>query len=1536
MAQLTEGQKMILDFQDAGYTDKMIGEIKKQRSQRAMDAGYSQSDIDAYWGDGPGVGTEVFTNIAKDNLNKVGWKYENLPMADPNNALDVFVASFGISTSGLRYRRPKEQLPPTSEMSWGASFANAGGTLIGDAGDMLLGLGGGLVGSAGNPVAAGSASMAYPEAIRRGYLYAYEKGNVSTANILEGMTKAPAEIAKAAIIGGVGGKTGQVAFNAVDKVASPLVASMSANIAGTLTSTGVGAGLNGEMPSIKDFTIAGAMMALLPGSHYSLANSLFRKVGARGRVVFSEAGERIKSNVQQVWAKTGVKPTDQSRIAEVDKIARQSIISKDVDGQVATDGAWDKWRQPEPEPYKSKAPEEVEIIGGMKPGGLKPVEEGAEQFTIAGKVNPDTGIAPVAKVTPEQVDALVDFDAPITPEQAEIVNNAAKKYKNEDGSVDLEAVLIEHSAGEAAAQVYRASGRDYSTLDPKTQRLLEYAGKRLEEDGYAPEPKAGAGGGGEGGEPPGGSPKALGGPPEKPFNRAFEFVVEDVNSKVEVSSVEGGWKGFLKRFFHSAPDAETVREGKAAWRELSPLAGVDKMIGIGQKIGQIGIETIARLQYSADDRFMFRVNKGGGGYKVTTDKFGNPKYEANYDVPTMQSILTRADKFEHGREGFRAYMQAQATLDIVNMNTAEANAVKAASAFDTTVRAAAIKTARTARKEKAAADKAKVAAKAAYKKAEAAAKDAGMDPAKRAKAEEAMREFMRKRADADAAAAKARSAREDMKSAIKGAKKSAAGVKAAKDKFAKKTTTTLEEAMEVIEKVPAKEKEAYRELAHHYQRMMDDSLFGVMSHGGLDDAGFFKFKLERPHYFPQKVYIEPKKATGGSRLKYLFKKAKGHDFQLKDQFLSTLEILQARERFNSATITRLNAVRKLQDHFKSPGKDIVLHDPKTKKPATLTLDDDGIPVVDKNFFDYKEGDPEIIYYEDGRKKSYTVPDFDGRDVFLKSLLSKNVFERDVAVTFFTKAAQFTRFTITTMPSYVYRMVVRDAFGHATLTKYGGAPYVNLMRGAFDIIDTAAHGKISGGKNLARGKAKFDEATLNGAVVGGLIAPQFDALLNSYTHMEHTGFMGGVINGLTHPAQFLYRGLRMMDATVRIGGTYTGVREKFGSLAAADAARTIGGDFAEKSLSTVMNQVASITPFWTGFQRAGVDAIVKSLKNDPTGFGLRGMKYMTTTAILFYALTEVLEDAYDVPEPSRQRNRDRKMADNFMYIPVPWNGELHNFALPVPQGIGAVFISPVHRIMSRLREKDPRAFKDWAYNVAFSFTGAAPGLDNPAINSVLESASNYDFGFGRPIVPARFENVSDYNAYQPWTSETAKSLSRWIGEPGLNVADVTPIMIEHVLETFTGTAGREAMRIMDAVVKDNKPPADWANTPFFGSFFLRHPGINAQPINDFYDELDKFRNLKGDVNAARKRRDRPALKEARAALREEANLTKTAEAMRNMRAIAYKIMDDKKMTPDDKRQAIDNIATKMIALSKSALGKIDRRRWKRRIKELEEK
>jgi len=1414
MAQPTEGQKQILDYQDAGYTDKMINTIKSERSKAALDAGYSQSDIDKYWGDGPGVGTEVFKSIAKDNLMKAGWKYENLPMADPKNALDVFVASFGISTSGLRYRRPKEQLPPTSEMSWPAAFANAGGTLIGDAGDMLLGLGGAFATTA-NPVAAGSASMAYPEAIRRGYLYSYEKGNVSTANILEGMTKAPAEIAKAGLIGAAGGKAGSFAYNAAEKVASPLVASMTANIAGTVASTGVGAGLNGEMPSLKDFTVASAMMALLPGSHYTLANSLFRKAGARGRVVFSEAGERIKSNVQQIWAKTGMKPTDQARIAEVDKIARQSVFAKDVDGQVITDGAWDKWRKPEPEPYKAKDTGEVEIIGGMKPP-----EEGADQMTVAGEVNQETGIAPVKSVTPEQVDAIVDFDAPVTPEQADVINEAARKYKTPDGAVDLEAVLIEHVAGEPAAQVFRASGRDHSTLDPKTQRFLEYAGKRLQDDGYAPQPKEGAGGGGDGGKPPGEPPKALGGPPEKPFNRAFEFVVEDVNSKVEVSTYATGWRGLLGRFLKSLPDADTAREAGATWRELSPLAGVDKMLGIGQKLGDLGIEAIARLQYSADDRFMFRLKKGGGGYKVTTDKFGKPQYEANYDVPTMQSIMSKADKLEHGREGFRAFLQAQSTFDLI--------------------------------------------------------------------------------------------------------------------KLGKKTTTTLKEALEIESKVPAKERETYRELAHLYQRMMDDSLFGVMSHGGLNDDGFFKFKLERPHYFPQKVFIALDKVVGGSKLKRLFKKAKGHDFVLKDQFLSTMEVLQARERFNSANMTRLNAVRELQKFFKAPGKDVVVYDPKTKKPATVTLDEDGAPVVDKKFFDFKEGDAEIIYYEDGRQKSYTVPDFEGRDVFLKSLLSKNVFERDVAVTFFTKAAQFARFTITTMPSYVYRMVVRDAFGHATLTKYGGAPYVNLMRGAFDLVDTAAHGKITGGDNLARGKGKYDEATLNGAVVGGLIAPQFDALLNSYTHMEHTGFMGGVINGVSHPVQFLYRGLRMMDSTIRIGGTYTGARKEFGAMGAADMARVFGGDFAERSMSTVMNQVASITPFWTGFQRAGVDSVVKALKNDPTGFGLRGMKYMTMTAIGMYALTEVLEDWYNVPEPSRQRNRDRKMADNFMYIPVPWNGELNNFTLPVPQGIGAVFISPVHRIMAHLREKDPRAFKDWAYNVAFSFTGAAPVLDNPAINAVLEGASNYDFGFGRPVVPARFENVSGYNAYQPWTSETAKSISRWIGEPGLDVADVTPIMIEHILETFTGTGGKEIMRIMDAVVKDNKPPSDWANTPFFGSFFLRHPGINAQPINDFYDELDKFRNLKGDVDQARKRGDRAAVRAAREQLREEVNLTRTAEAMQKMRAIAYKIMDKKSMTPDDKRQAIDNLATKMIALSKSALGKIDRQRWKNRIKEMEEK
>ncbi len=1223
MAQLTEGQTIIQDFQDSGYTDQMIKSIKDQRSKAALDAGYSQRDIDAYWGDGPGVGTEVFTNLAKDNLNKVGWKYENLPLADPKNALDVFVASFGTSTSGLRYRRPKEQVPPTSEMSWGSAAANAAGSLIGDAGDMLVGMGGTFAATL-NPVAAGSASMAYPEAIRRGYLYAYEKGNVSTANILEGMTKAPVEIAKAAIIGAVGGKASSVAYNTAEKIASPLVAGMAANITGALTSTGVGAGLNGEMPTLKDFTVAAAMMAMLPGSHYQLASSLFRQVGARGRVAFSDVGERLKTATQEVWAKTGVKPTDQARIAEVDALARQSILSRDVDGQVVTDGAWDKWRKPEPEPYKAPAPDKVEIAGGMKP-----VEEPVDQLTIAGKVNPDTGIAPVKSVTPEQVDALVDFDAPVTPDQAKTINEAARKYKNEDGSVDLEAVLIEHVAGEPAAQVFRASGRDYNTLDPKTQRFLEYAGKRLDEEGYAPEPKEGPGGGdggnggGNGGKPPG----ALPGPGEKPFDRAFEFAVEDVNAKVaKPVNPKETWGDTLRRF-------------KANWRELSPLTGVDKMLGIGQKYGQIGIETIARLQYSANDRFMFRLNKGGGGYKVVTDKFGNPKYEANYDVPTMESIISRADKLEHGREGFRAFMQAQATLDM--------------------------------------------------------ARPTGAKP--------------------------------------------------------KKTTTGVEEAMEIIEKVPAKERETYRELAHHYQRMMDDSLFGVMAHGGLNDEGFFKFKLDRPNYFPQKVYIEQNKQMGRGKLKYLFKKAKGHEFVLKDQFLSTMEVLQQREKFNSANITRLTAVRELRKagYIKgSPEKGLVAYDPKT----ALKLDADGVPEVDKKFYEYDDKSNEIVYYDHGHKLSETVEDFPGRDVFMKALLSENVFERETAVAFFTKAAKFTRATITSMPAYMFRMLVRDSPQHATFSKYGGTIGFNLVRGAFDIIDHAAHGKLTGGENLSRGKAKVDEAMLNGAYVGGQIAMDFDALLNSYTRLEHTGFGGGVLNFAHHPAQFIYRVLRGMDATVRIGGTYTGAREKFGSLAAADMARKLGGDFAEKSSSAVLNQVASMTPFWTGFQRSAVDSVVTMLKNDPVGFGLRSIKNVTIPAIAFYALTSVMEDLYDVPEPDRQHNRDRKFRDNNWIIPIPMHGELHNFIIPLNFGIGSIFSSPVWRLLDKWRYDDPRAFKDWAVNIATGFTsGALPVVDNPAINAALEGASGYDFNFGKQIVPARFEHVSGYNAYQPWTS-----------------------------------------------------------------------------------------------------------------------------------------------------------------------------------------
>ena len=121
--------------------------------------------------------------------------------------------------------------------------------------------------------------------------------------------------------------------------------------------------------------------------------------------------------------------------------------------------------------------------------------------------------------------------------------------------------------------------------------------------------------------------------------------------------------------------------------------------------------------------------------------------------------------------------------------------------------------------------------------------------------------------------------------------------------------------------------------------------------------------------------------------------------------------------------------------------------------------------------------------------------------------------------------------------------------------------------------------------------------------------------------------------------------------------------------------------------------------------------------------------------------------------------------------------------------------------------------------------------NPIPQTVLplvEARTNYSFFTMRPIVGQGMENVAKEFQVAPGTSEFAKKVGRTIGE--------SPIMIDHIMQGYTGSMGMYAVDLIDAILMGNdaspKPAKRFEQMPVIKRFALDKEAKGT--VTSYYD------------------------------------------------------------------------------------------------------
>lgn len=268
-------------------------------------------------------------------------------------------------------------------------------------------------------------------------------------------------------------------------------------------------------------------------------------------------------------------------------------------------------------------------------------------------------------------------------------------------------------------------------------------------------------------------------------------------------------------------------------------------------------------------------------------------------------------------------------------------------------------------------------------------------------------------------------------------------------------------------------------------------------------------------------------------------------------------------------------------------------------------------------------------------------------------------------------------------------------------------------------------------------------------------------------------------------------------------------------------------------------------------------------------------------------------------------------------------------IPKPFELGYVFGTLPERLLDFVQTKDPTAIKKFINTLAFdNATSLIPVPD--VAKPVIEAFSNRSLFTKQPIVPRSLEGLLPEYQYTEYTSETSKLLGKLIRQISGEYSGVSsPVRIESTINNWTGTLGRTFTSVLDKAlissgVIDNpiKPEQTLADIPVIRAFVVRNPSAGSEYITTFYDKYEKVNKIFNSIDTLQKAGNFEEANKLLTNLPVEATILKTSyKLVQDLDKRVRDTYNSKFLSPNEKRQLIDEMYRNMIDISKYSLDAI---------------
>lgn len=315
-------------LRNSNFSDEEVAQWKGKTSDSLYKGGFSEAEVNDYFGKKPGTNADLKAHV-KENLE--AFKRSG-PEGEPKVAGDFFEAlQAGLegSSGGLitRGELPDIQLPEHAGTAM--NFAAGIGQTMGDLPAMFLGgaagqiagtVAGASVGSAipgiGTELGAlalgkagrGFGAFALPAGIKKYLIEKYKNKEAATPKeFLDLFMPAAWEAIKHGGIGVATAGAGEL-VNAASKPLGALTQTLATSTAEVATMTGVGAALEGHMPTFDEFADSALLMAAFHG--------------------LSAGTGSVVNKTMNLYAANGIKPAEVARAFETDVQLKQEMLSE--------------------------------------------------------------------------------------------------------------------------------------------------------------------------------------------------------------------------------------------------------------------------------------------------------------------------------------------------------------------------------------------------------------------------------------------------------------------------------------------------------------------------------------------------------------------------------------------------------------------------------------------------------------------------------------------------------------------------------------------------------------------------------------------------------------------------------------------------------------------------------------------------------------------------------------------------------------------------------------------------------------------------------------------------------------------------------------------------------------------------------------------------------------------------------------------------------------------------------------------------------